>query len=305
MDWAITKAGDKSIIISHELGSYSFIVAQNNKSDLSRAVIYGSEKFTDASELESCLSEIVQQYSVQKASCNVVMRTGTYSHLLVDKPMVPAKEMADAVEWVTKDLVKDLPYETPLLSHFYGSELSSGKEQNKLHIVVAEQSTVTYYHELIMRQGLKLGTMTIEELAAVKMLRKDSEDCVAVYLALGPEKSNSAIFVLNNQLLGIKRLPAVALDSAVQKESFSELWQGLQQSLEHYLQSMKKNYTYKVMLSPCSSNNYSSCNMLLQETFVETFGTNIEIFDVKSNFYAGPMADDLCQKNNVLLLGAC
>ena len=314
MVWTLTKAAAKHIIVSHGLQGCNFIVAENTKDDLGKAVVYSSKTFSDNAEFESCLNEIIQQHSLQKAICNVVMRAGTYSHLLIDKPIVPVKEMAEAIEWLTKDLVKSLPYETPLLSHFYGSELLKGKEQNKLHVVVAEQNTVAHYQQLIFRQGLKLGAMTIEELAIVNMLHKASADCAIVYLALCPGKSNSAVFVLNNKLLGIKRLPSVALDSASdfsrQQADFSQLWQGLQQNIEHYLQSVKKDCSYKVMLSPCSysshaGNSYLGCEAILQQTFTDVFDTNIEMFDVENDFYSGPMAKELCQKNNILLLGAC
>ena len=264
MVWALGKARNKEIIISHELGNYSFIVAQNNNT-----VIYNSAKFAEHAELESCLGEIISQYAMQKASCSVILRAG-YSQLLIDKPMVPEKEMAAAVGWVSKDIVNDLPYKNPLVAHFYGAG-------EKMNLVVTEQDTVACYKAMLLRQGLRLGAMTIEELAVVKMLHKHSESCIAVYLSLYEDKTNSAIFVLDQQLLGVKKLPAVALDEIGKNSSLIELWRVLQQHVQHYLPGVKKDPGYKVLLAPASHNDS------LAASFAEVFDTSIEVFDASAS----------------------
>lgn len=245
----ISKGGkDTQITINCEAGHYSFIVVNN------KAVTYSSAKFSDHAELESAIA----QCGVQKASCNVVMRPGTYNLFLIDKPMVPEKEMTDAVGWVTKGLVKDLSYKDPLVVHFYD-------HGPQMHIVVAEKSTVAFYKDLILRLGLRLGTMTIAELAVVNILPRS----MVAYVTIIPGKTNSAVFALGGKLMGVKKLPVV------QGDDYKALWEALEQHIEHYQQG-----ECKVLLAPTKGH-----------------GAEAEVF--KSDIVgAADLADD------VLLLGA-
>ncbi len=106
----------------------------------------------------------------QGAECLVVVGSGSYELVSIDRPAVPDDELALALPWAVQDLTRR-PAAKLITDYFQMASQPSGHD--KLNVVCSDSEQLQPVVDALQQLGLELTTISIEELALASQLTSD------------------------------------------------------------------------------------------------------------------------------------
>lgn len=100
--------------------------------------------------------------NILQGQCYLVLSSKQNQIVQIDKPQVPAQEIAQAVKWQVKDLVTIAP-EDMVIDYFDDAKVTSGPE--KIHVVCADKNELMAYIADLDEYPLTIKAITTEEFA--------------------------------------------------------------------------------------------------------------------------------------------
>ena len=126
-------------------------------------VNYRVDQYESAEALKEQVKQYIEEKSLKKAYCCLVLDDQDYQLLAVEPPKVPQAEMAEAVKWKVKDLIQ-FPITEAVVDVFSQPE-SHDANREIVDVVVANKSIVDTKAQFIHDIGLELVAIDIPELA--------------------------------------------------------------------------------------------------------------------------------------------
>lgn len=182
------------------------------------------------------LSDVVKSYGLTRQHCTMVLPHSAYSHFTLNKPNIPHQEIRQSLPWIAQDRLEAMSFHSPIMDACLASPVLKGKEHNKMHVFVAEDSHVRSSVENVSKAGLQVDAVTVHELAISAFLREWSENALLGYLDVQPNQSSTMVMVLHGDFVAYKNLPGINLQAAadVQQEQFSLFWSEVSRHFQHY-----------------------------------------------------------------------
>ncbi|MBT4885539.1 MAG: hypothetical protein HON55_05255 [Legionellales bacterium] len=224
------------------------------------------------SSMADALPDLVRQYDLKRHSCAVVLPHNSYSHFTLNKPNIPHAEIRQSLPWVAQERLESMSYHTPALDSCLASELLEGKEHNKIHVFVTEESHVRSCVANVNASGLKVDMVTVHELAATSFISNWSQDALVAYVDMPSNEASSLILVLNGQFVAYKKLPTINLDATVdlQRDQFNLFWAEMARYINYYLGCLSQKYPLKFYMSGEAWQNLQQSG-LFKNVFKEHF----------------------------------
>lgn len=113
---------------------------------------------------EKVLAEFVEEKTLSKRKCNLVLEQSDYQLLLVEAPDVPEEEMREAIRWRVKELI-NMPLDNAAIDVFMLPADGSRAGKKMVYVVAAAIDKITKLIEMIKESGLELHSIDIKELA--------------------------------------------------------------------------------------------------------------------------------------------
>lgn len=222
--------------------------------------------------MKNSLRSVVKEYGLKNNHTVVVLPHSSYSHFTMNRPNVPQEEIRDSLFWASQEKLDSLPYFSPILDSCFAPDLLKGREHNKMHVFVAEESHVRSCVDSVRKSGLKVDSVTVHEVAASALLAKWSSGVLCAYLDIPIDSSPSLILVLNGDFVAYKKLPSINTNSAVdvQRDQFSLFFGEVARQLTYFSNCLDENYTIKIY---GSGENWHKLikNSLFRSVFAQRF----------------------------------
>ena len=122
-----------------------------------KALDFVQERHFPRENWHGAIRKWVKKSKLYGSKINVVLGAGLYQTLPVDKPSVPDESVADALRWLTNDLI-DSNQET-LIDYYDVPVAVAG--QSKVNVVAASQSLIEDIAKGIHSSGLELMSINI------------------------------------------------------------------------------------------------------------------------------------------------
>jgi MSHA biogenesis protein MshI len=138
----------------------------------------------DPSELSRSVTALVRERGLEGAACVAVLHPEQYSLRLLDAPEVERDELAEAAQWLVKDLL-DFDVDEAVTDFFEIPDQASRGNRHRIYVVVAHESTVRNVIDLVLGSGLDLRAIDLTELAfrnLTTLLREDEEGLALMQL---------------------------------------------------------------------------------------------------------------------------
>jgi len=148
----------------------------------------------------STLAQLLNQDNIQ-GQCQLVLQTGQYHLVQINKPEVPVAELHSALRWQIKELVPISP-ENMVLDYFQGPNIN-GNEQ-KINVVCASKSELQAMVSQFEQDACQLTAITIPEFAFANLLPY-SDDAVLM-VCQQPEEELFILVVRQGRILFYRHL---------------------------------------------------------------------------------------------------
>jgi len=175
-----SKTKSKDIIgVSLQPDSLSYCYHPSNSSPV-------CEKISNhnISESLSGLADVVDSNGM----CNIVLSSGQYQIIQVDKPNVPEEEINAALKWQVKDLVPFKP-DNMVVDYFDGPQLTNGVE--KINVVCADLKELSEIVGSAIKKQFEVGLITTAEFAFAQLIPKND---IAILLVC--QNANEDLLIL-------------------------------------------------------------------------------------------------------------
>lgn len=182
------------------------------------------------------LKSWVRDNGLHKIPCVCVVANSDCDVFQVERPEVEAGEMIQAVTWKIKDLINyDI---ASAVVDSYLMPVSSKNNQKQVGVVVAKESVISDYVEIIQASTLKLVALDIQELVRsnLQLVKHNSEQSIAV-LSLSQNNGllsiyhDADLYVSRDFKLGIKQLELVTSED---QSAFDSILLEVQRSLDYF-----------------------------------------------------------------------
>jgi hypothetical protein len=161
------------------LDNQGFSVLYYDRVDLSCKSSQFKKKTAEGS-IKGDLKAFVDQYHLAKAPLSVVLGPDQYQMILIDRPNVEEKELAESAMWLVKDQMT-LPVEEAFLQIFKPPEFQIGAP--KLYVVAVEKNVLYALQQASEFVGLQLSEVNILDLSFAKLL--ESRGHVGLFYSQG------------------------------------------------------------------------------------------------------------------------
>jgi MSHA biogenesis protein MshI len=169
-----------------------------------------------------------------------VLPAGSYELLLVDLPNVPRAEVADAIRWQIRDLIK-FPAEEAIIEIFDIPQQSNPGSKAMAYAVVARRSTLQQHFTSIHEAGLSPAAVDIPELCIrniAALLPQDIDGVALLYV----DNARGILTVTRQGLLyffrdidtGLNSIAAVEEGELALDDDLSGILLEVQRSLDYY-----------------------------------------------------------------------
>lgn len=145
--------------------------------------------FIAAKEWQSDLKVFVEENELGNTKTTVAFATKKYQLLQTDKPTVPDEEITQALQWSIKDLL--MTQDEVVIDYFDIPAQTLGA--NKVNVVAIPKEELFTVCQGILESGLKLESITIEELATCELLPDTQDAYVTMFQSPGNEVSLSIV----------------------------------------------------------------------------------------------------------------
>jgi hypothetical protein len=263
---------NKVVIRPHDISGNGFDVLAAKKSS-ENDLIEIEGYYSDAeSSLKNNLRSVVNDYGLHRRTAVIVLPHSSYSHFTINRPNMPQEEIRASLYWACQEKLDNMPYHTPILDACYAPESLGGKEHNKMHVFVAEESHIRKCVDQVKKAGLKVSIATTHELAANALLRRWSGGKLVLYLDIPDDTTPSLIISLDGDFVAYKKLPSINLHAAVdiQRDQFSLFFGEVFRQLTYFSGCVEENTPVEIFGSGQNWHNLVS-NELFKNVFHEKF----------------------------------
>ena len=138
---------------------------------------------------QEVFASLVNEHKLQKTQVSVVLSRDFYQTLDIEKPKVAENELMASLPFAIKDLVSESIFD--LVVDYYDRPIVQHKAQQITAVCIVKQKVISI-RDMILKHGMQLKEITIEELALTRLLG-NSED---VNLLLSQHNNELALTVV-------------------------------------------------------------------------------------------------------------
>lgn len=194
--------------------------------------------------------------SLDRSQLTLVLPTGSYQMLLVQRPAVPAAEARAAIRWQIKDLL-DFPVDEAIVELFDIPEQSNQGNSAMAYAVAAKRSTVQRQINTMHDAGLRLTAIDIPELCVRNVAACLPQDADGVAL-LSFSEDHGMLTVTRQGLLyfirhidrGAHALRRVTDDALASADTLSPVVLEVQRSLDYYESHYSRRPVTELVIAP-------------------------------------------------------
>ncbi len=199
------------------------------------------------------LHQWVQQNKLQKSPCHCLMARHDVQLIQIEKPQVPAEELAQAVKWKIKDLIH-YDVEQAVVDTF---ELprSPKTPAEFINAVVASEAVVRQYVDAIRQAELDLQVLDVHELVTRNYWLSRQNEAANTAMILQLTDNESYITIYHQQDLYVSRdiktgLLAVDAAQGQGEETYDAVLLEIQRSMDYFESSYGLGQTQKILVFP-------------------------------------------------------
>lgn len=224
------------------------------------------------------LKTYVENNQLANTQCNVALSISKYQLLQVDRPAVEDTELNQALQWAVKEqLFSDDEF---TIDYFDPPAASNAK---KLNVVAVSTRNIIEIRDGIIKAGLALNTIGVEELAICNLLPPSDDAIITLKQEEGGQLSLS--IVKRNQLFFSRRLPGYENLASFSQEELKmgvvdNLSLEIQRSMDYFESQLRQASIKKVYVALDTIHQDPLAEMIKQVIFV-----SVEKFipDVRAN----------------------
>ncbi len=207
----------------------------------------------------------LEDRKLQKAICHYVLNKRDYELLLVESPTVEPSEIAEAVRWRLKDLIK-IPLDDAAVDVFELPEDAYRGRVKMIYAAVASKTLIRDRIRFILDCGLKPSVIDIPEMVlrnislylpeintgsvALLSLRRSSGDMLMY--------SNQALYLTRQIEFGVKDIaPDESAFQLDKEQMIARLSLDIQRSLDYYESQLGKGTASKIYFLPLADDSVS------------------------------------------------
>ena len=245
-----SKRSHTVVIRPHNINGNGFdlLVVKHLRSEEGRSLEVEDFLSDPEVSLSGALPDIVKECDLKRQHATIVLPHSSYSHFTINRPNLPSDEIRKSLYWVSQDKLDNMPYHTPLLDSCFAPDILKGREHNKMHVFVAEDSDVRKLYEDVKKVGLKVDLVTVHEIATASLLRHWSQSCVVCYIDIPLGDSPSLIIVLDGDFVAYKKLPSINKNVSVdvKRDQFVLFWAEVSRQLNYYKSNLDGEFQSKI-----------------------------------------------------------
>ncbi|MBN1684155.1 MAG: hypothetical protein JW855_01785 [Gammaproteobacteria bacterium] len=233
--------------------------------------------YDDLITLKTCLSQFTSKYHLENSYCNWVLSPNDYRLLLVDKPKVPSYEYQSAVKWQVKDMV-DFPIDD-MVTNIFSPAIINKSYEEKLYVVVARQSFLEAYAQVIEQSSLHLVSIDITELSILNLLQQANYDTQAVIILDASNEESILMMTDHSGSLYFTRRVPYGLKALSLSKNITKLTTEIGRSFDYCQNLLNQELPSKFIFSPVFLNHEKIVNRCIQAmNFPDTDTMNIKHF---------------------------
>lgn len=213
------------------------------------------------------LKTYVEKEKLANTPCHVALSLRHYQILQVDKPKVAENELKQALRWAIKDL---LPEQKDLaVDYFDLPQQSSGG--NKVNVVAIAAEQIKQISAGIVQSGLRLSSISVEELATCNLLAQQQEAVIALMQEPGEEVCLNIIkqgkLYFSRRLRGYESLPSLNVDE-LQLGIVDNLSIEIQRSMDYFESQLRQAPIKKLLVSLDTPHQQQLCDLIQQTILI-------------------------------------
>lgn len=206
----------------------------------------------EASKFAPTLAALSNEYDLNKLHCTTYLDPSDYRLLLLEGPVLPPDELAEAMRWRIKELV-DFDISDAVVDVFAFPNSEAKRENQPVYVVVARNAALQHRIALFESADINLEVIDIPELAQrnIASLYANGERGVAL---LGLGSDYGVMTITQNNVLYLSRALNVGLTELLKAKErgvyLDRIVLEVQRSFDYYVSSLRQAPVDKLLLAP-------------------------------------------------------
>ncbi len=199
------------------------------------------------SQWKAQLSQWVAKRKLTGATCHVALSQNWYQLLQIDRPNVQEDEVADSLVWPVKELIN---FESPIVLDYFDLPVPLAGSK-KVNVVAMPENTVEDIVAGCIEAGVRLDSISIEELAHCSLLPVTDEAVVTLTQEAGEEIILNIVkdghLYISRRLKGFENLAAFSAEE-LRMGVLDGLCIQIQRSMDFFESQLRQPPVRKVVL---------------------------------------------------------
>ncbi|MGB5324144.1 MAG: hypothetical protein WBN40_01800 [Pseudomonadales bacterium] len=249
--------GERIAVTVHE-GQIDLVASRNGE------IVAACSVMNDG--LAPAVQRFLDAANLQSPCCSVVLPTGSYQILLVEAPPVPPQELAAALRWKVKDLVK-LPLEQAVIDGFRLPDDAFRGRQKMAYTVATDRARLQQLVDELVACELVVDRVLIPELVMAQAVNESLHDeHTEVVLVIGRNAgflcvfSGGAIYLARN--VGLSEETLAQLAGEQREELLENFLLELQRSRDYFESQMGKGVVGRILVVPTEQDSAVLCDVI-------------------------------------------
>lgn len=204
--------------------------------------LLASSPLREEKDFEWVLEHLVEQYKLQGMPCVWILSPSQYLLFLMDSLPVPPSEFQAAIRWKLTEMIP-WPVENAIIDSFPVPAQKTHDPREMIMVAVARSDHLQYGANVILRAGLNLQSIGIQELALrniVRLFEKEERSTAFVYL----EETTSEVIISKNRLLYLHRHLGTSLNEVGDISDKADLLAKGNPALEKLSLELQRSFDY-------------------------------------------------------------
>jgi MSHA biogenesis protein MshI len=227
------------------------------------------------------LKTYVEDNNLTNTQCNIALSISKYQLLQIDRPAVENAELNQALQWAVKE---QLFSDDELVIDYFDPPAAAASKVQKLNVVAVSKRDVIEIRDGVLKAGLALNTIGVEELAICNLLVPSDDAIITLKQEEGGQLSLN--IVKRNQLFFSRRLRGYENLANFSPEELKmgvvdNLSLEIQRSMDYFESQLRQAPVKKVYISLDTIHQEPLADMIKQVIFVsvEKFIPNVNTDD--------------------------
>ncbi|WP_293751029.1 MSHA biogenesis protein MshI [uncultured Paraglaciecola sp.] len=271
-----------------EFGVNDFNVSTLKK--IKGKVCWVKQHSTSIDNWQTELKTYVEKNLLTNTQCNIALSISKYQLLQVDRPAVEDDELHQALQWAVKEQL----FSDDELTIDYFDPPAAASNVKKLNVVAISTRDIIEIRDGILKAGLALNIIGIEELATCNLLTPSNDAVITLKQEEGGQLSLNIL--KNNQLFFSRRLRGYENLGSFSEEELKigvvdNLSLEIQRSMDYFESQLRQAPVKKVYISLDTIHQNVLADMIKQvifisvENFIPDVTANADM-PIKSNSFA-------------------